>query len=98
MICGIVIKSFKIIFGIDPYRASSDNFWLCKMYIARHSPEFNRNLTYWLDMYTYARNLATAFYLAFLYGFAFVYYQYPRHSLHDVRSQFILISIPLGIF
>lgn len=85
-------------FGIDPLRAGSDNFWLCKMFVAHESPEFNRNLTYWLDMYTYARNLATACYIAFIYSFAFIYLQYPRHLLTQDKDIFIILSIPLGYF
>ena len=92
------VKSFREKFGLDPLHAGNDNFWLCKMFIANESPEFNRNLAYWLDMYTYARNLATACYIAFLYCFCFVYLQYPRHSLVQGRDLFILISVPLGYF
>lgn len=90
-------RIFQAKFGIDPLRAGSDNFWLCKMSIAHESPEFNRNLMYWLDMYTYARNLATACYVAFLYCFFFIYLQFPRAPI-DERNLFVLISIPLGYF
>jgi hypothetical protein len=91
-------RGFYERFGIDPLHAGSDNFWLCKMFVADRSPGFNRNLTYWLDMYTYARNLSTACYIAFLYCFCFVYLQYPGHFLVDKRSLFVLASIPLGYF
>jgi hypothetical protein len=91
-------KSFAEKFGIDPLLAGSDNFWLCKMFVADRSPGFNRNLTYWLDMYTYARNLSTACYIAFLYCFCFVYLQYPRHFIVDKDNLFILVSVPLGYF
>ncbi len=92
----LYLKAFENKFGMDPRHAGSDNFWLCRMFVANQSPEFNQNLTYWLDMYTYARNLATACYIAFLYCFFFVYLQYPRQSLHPGQGLFILMSIPLG--
>jgi hypothetical protein len=95
----LYLKSFEKRFGMDPRNAGSDNFWLCRMFVANESPEFNQNLSYWLDMYTYARNLATACYIAFLYCFFFVYLQYPRSMLNYLnqgRSLFILMSIPFG--
>jgi hypothetical protein len=92
----LYMKLFSEKFGIDPRNAGSNNFWLCKMFVAHESSGFNRNLNYWLDMYTYARNLASAFYIAFLYGFFFLYYQYPRHHQTSGSNLFILASIPLG--
>jgi len=90
------LRSFAEKFKLDPLNAGSNNFWMCKMYVASRSPEFNANLSYWLDMYTYARNLSTAFYSSFLYAFAFVYLQYPFHRLADRKSLFIIMSIPFG--
>lgn len=92
------LKVFADKFGVDPLHAGGENFWSCKMFVASESPEFNQNLTYWLDMYTYARNLATACYVSFLYCFLFVYLQFPKHMLDRGQGLFILMSIPLGYF
>ncbi len=92
------LQFFHARFGLDPTQAGSDNFWLCKMFVAHESPVFNRNLSYWLDMYTYVRNLATAFYIAFIYSFSFVYLQFAWPPLIKPRDLFVLFSMPLGYF
>jgi len=92
------LQFFADRFGLDPTQAGSDNFWLCKMFVAHESPVFNRNLSYWLDMYTYARNLATAFYIAFIYSFVFVYLQYAHSPRIKPSDVFVLFSMPLGYF
>jgi hypothetical protein len=92
------LQFFNERFGIDPLHAGSDNFWLSKMFVAYESPAFNSNLTYWLNMYTYTRNLSTAFYIAFIYAFFFVYLQYPWGSLNGTTGLFVLLSMPLGYF
>ena len=69
-------REFENAFKIDASKAGTDNFWYCKMYIATEAPHFDKSLNYWMYLYSFSRNLSTAFYAAFFYAQAFTYLQY----------------------
>jgi len=89
-------KNFKGVFKQDAEEAGSNNFWLCKLYVAAKAPYFDRGLAYWVNMYTYARNLSTAFYISFLYGFFFMLFRHENGGGLKPEGQTIIASIPLG--
>lgn len=58
---------FREQFGCNPEDLASSNYWLTSCFVIRRSPEFARMTFNWLRLYEFARNLSTAFYLAFVY-------------------------------
>jgi hypothetical protein len=91
-------RHFQEIFKMDARRAGTDNFWLTKMFISMKSPSFDRTLTYWLNMYTFSRNLAAAFYVSFLYCLWFIDLQYSKPVVMTQQQMFVVSSIPLAYF
>jgi hypothetical protein len=60
--------AFRKAVGIDPVEAKTDNYWFSVFYVYSKSEFFKSMLTNWLHLYSFARNVASAFYLAFFYG------------------------------
>lgn len=58
---------FKDVFGMDAETSLSNTYWLPYIYVAEKSETMNRILINWLNLYSFMRNLAMAFYLAFIY-------------------------------
>tara|TARA_R110000850_G_scaffold32285_7_gene88884 strand:- start:8037 stop:9113 length:1077 start_codon:yes stop_codon:yes gene_type:complete len=46
---------------------TTDVYWLSYIYISRKSPLAVKALTNWMHLYSFSRNLATSFYIAFIY-------------------------------
>jgi hypothetical protein len=65
-------RLFRGAFGINVDTAGTNTFWLSYCYVAEKSEHLRTLLSFWRTMYTFARNLATAFYLAFLYCFCWL--------------------------
>lgn len=57
-------------FGVQSEEAGTGNFWLAYSYVPSESPALGGLLSNWFRLYSFARNLSVAFYLAFLYGFS----------------------------
>jgi hypothetical protein len=79
--------AFASTFNLNSITEGSNNYWLSKCYVADKSPVLDSLLVNWLYMYSYARNLATTFYLIFIYGFV---------SLSLQQSQTITAIIELA--
>lgn len=60
-------ERFKEVFGMDAESSLSNTYWLPYIYVAEKSETLNRILINWLNLYSFMRNLAMAFYLAFIY-------------------------------
>jgi len=60
-------KRFKEVFGMEAETALSNTYWLPYIYVVEKSETMNRILINWLNLYSFMRNLAMAFYLAFMY-------------------------------
>lgn len=63
----LYVRHFKEHFGCNPEDVASSNYWLTSCFVIKRAPEFARMTFNWLRLYEFARNLSTAFYLAFLY-------------------------------
>ena len=88
-------QSFQRIFNRDPMDRGIENFWLCRLFILDKAPEIERKLTYERHMFIYTRNLATSFYLAFLYCFGWVF-SYRSIVLPDTNPRhFTTLYLPL---
>lgn len=61
-------EAFLNTFGMKADEAETNNYWFCEMFIQETSAAMYRRLSNWLLLYSFARNLSAALYLAFLYG------------------------------
>ncbi len=78
----------------------SSAFWNAFIFLRRSDPATVPALLNWLRLYSFARNIATAFYLAFLYGLIWWYSQGDLLGGTSVDERFALLVIPplfLGI-
>lgn len=89
-------KYFSHNFKLESDKADTNNYWLSKCFVAHHSPSLNAMLVNWLHMYSYARNLATSFYLAFIYCFASLVFQ--NQSFRFSNDPLILFYLPVFFF
>ncbi|SIN65421.1 hypothetical protein [Algoriphagus halophilus] len=53
---------------LDPLNPNTDVYWMTYLYVSRKSPSAVRTLLNWLHLYSFSRNVATAFYLSFIYS------------------------------
>lgn len=60
--------------------AGSNNYWLPYFYVAERSPQLARTLDGWFQQYSFARNAATAFHMAFAYMVISVWTTQTVHS------------------
>jgi hypothetical protein len=89
---------FKDAFGRDHAGAGTLNFWLCYLYVKEHSVECGAMLVNWLNLYSFARNVATSFYLAFCYSLLWLVAQGGRASRAFDYPYGVLIGIGLLYF
>jgi len=81
-------------FGLDPNESSTNNYWLSYCYVVDNSQTFNSMLANWLHLYAFSRNLSTALYIAFIYGFISLRFQINSLS----NSNLVLILLPILFF
>jgi len=62
-------------FGIDPKTAESDNYWLTLFYVRQKDPGMSELVHRWHQTAIFARNMATAFYMAFGYSAVILWYE-----------------------
>ena len=87
---------FRSNFSLDAKIAWSNNYWFCACYIAEKSPVLNAMLINWLHMYSFARHISTAFYIAFFYCFISLFLQEQLFNFLNYRS--VLFLLPLIFF
>lgn len=90
-------QSFLKNFKLSSEDAGTNNYWFSAFYIAQKSPTLSALLTKWREIYGFARNLSTAFFLAFLYCLVSLYY----HQLIGVPvfpDNFSTFFLPLSYF
>ena len=85
-------------FGLSSERAGTNNYWLCYCYVLERCPELRGLVAHWLRMYVFARNLAAAFYLAFLYCFFWLIIEAPTLGEVDARIVAPTLFIPAVLF
>lgn len=89
-------KLFLLKFGLEVEKAVTNNYWFCAGYIAEKSPALNAIVVNFLHMYSYARNVSTAFYLAFLYCFVSLFLQ--GQLFQSLNHNLALFTLPLVFF
>lgn len=91
-------KYYKATFNISAENKDTNNYWLPNFYVCLKSPEFKAKLDDWRKLYSYARNLSTAFYIAFLYCFIQIFIQSTIYMRVDKYELFVIFLIPLFFF
>ena len=86
---------YKKQFALHSRPSDSNNYWLPVCYIADKSQILNSMMAYWLHMYSYARNIATAFYLAFLYCFISIFTQ---PTILKIKQAYVIEYLPIIFF
>lgn len=77
---------------------TSDIYWLSYCYVCDNNSKFQQLLINWFQLYSYARNIATALYLSFIYClFSFLWHFQIGYNL-DLFTKIFLISVYLGSF
>lgn len=84
---------FKKIFGFNPDEVGTDNYWFAAMHVAVTSSVLNNHILNWLQLYGFSRNLASSFYLSFVYGYFSSIFQ-----LRNVHTDFTVFLLPLIYF
>jgi hypothetical protein len=59
--------AFERLFGMKPEAVGTNNFWLSLIHLKEQSPQLAEAAENWFRLYSFARNLGAALYLAFLY-------------------------------
>jgi len=85
---------FKETFGLDPEYAESNNYWMTYSYVMRHSSRLFSVAIHWETLAMFSRNLATAFYLSFLYTFLWLYAHPTAHQPSSLPNQWSVLAIP----
>ncbi len=102
----LYFKHFKSIFNLDPDAAESNHHWMVYAYVLRRSRRLFSIVAHWEMLYTFSRNLATAFYLAFLYCLGWLFWHsdnLPQPHLHGgttvvaLPGLLLMVSIALLI-
>lgn len=88
-------NTFYKLFGLDSNKAETNNYWLTKCFVAFKSPALNTMLENWHHLYSYARNLSTAFYLAYIYCFFSIFLQFKEFR---VVNDYVIYLIPIIYF
>jgi len=60
-------EKYESIFAMDAKKGDSNTYWMPYIYIAERSDRLNKIILNWLNLYSFMRNLSTAFYFAFIY-------------------------------
>jgi len=87
---------FREDFGLEYNHETSNNFWLPYAFISEYSTQLGSVVLHWLNLYSFARNLSTAFYLAYLYSWISICFQ--RNIIYSSGIPLSIIIIPLGVF
>lgn len=94
---------FSKTFGVEPRAAHSNNFWYSYMYVRERSTILGSIAMRLLRLYGLVRNLSTALYIAFLYGFLWLMFQLESFLYLGIYpgkdyKLTVLLSLPLFYF
>lgn len=84
---------FQKTFGLNPHTAESNNYWMAYSYVITHSSKLAAVASHWEMMHTFSRNLAVAFYLAFIYCLCWLHISSAALTT-AARGGAILAAIP----
>lgn len=88
------IRVMRERYSLEPGHWGSDAYWMSYLRVRTASRSIAEPADNWLRLYSFARNLATAFYIAFLYGY-FVLAWNKFHALSAGAGQ-ITMLIPVA--
>lgn len=88
------IRAMRERYDLEPGHWGSDAYWMSYLRVRTAGRSIAEPADNWLRLYSFARNLATAFYISFLYGY-FVLAWNRFHSLNSGAGQ-ITILIPVA--
>jgi hypothetical protein len=90
---------FKEDFGIDPGKAESDNYWLCLFYVRQKDPRMSELIHRWHQTAIFARNMATSFYMSFVYSALILWYEtaWKKHIIQAPDNFRISVAL-FGLF
>lgn len=88
---------FRKRFQLCPEKEESNNFWLCYNWVAIHAPSLNILTSNWLQLYSFARNLATSLYFVFIYCFILVAISFKEFTIETLNESIIIEYFPLVI-
>ena len=92
-------KLFKDEFGIDPEVAESDNYWLCLFYVRQKDPRMSSLVHRWQQTAVFARNMATSFYMAFVYSALILWYETEwNKNVVQTPSNFHIVAALSALF
>jgi hypothetical protein len=81
----------------DKLLESSSTFWYSYIHL-RTSPDIAQPVDNWLRLYGFARNLAAALYLSFLYCLCWWLFQGDRIVLTSIQAHYVILMLPLLYF
>lgn len=70
-------RAFRAKAGVEADEAGSENYWFSYCYVTTVAPELRKLILHWFHLSNFARNLGTAFYLAFFYSLMSLHLQAP---------------------
>jgi hypothetical protein len=89
---------FSFWFRTSPEEAGSNVFWLPYCFVLDKSPTFGAMLNHWRMQYAFARNLAAAFYMAFMWSASVLCLQRDILVAMPAYQLGVLCCIPLAYF
>jgi len=97
-----VVRAFKQrfvdTFGVPVKDAGNGAYWFPRIFVREHSARFDSLVVYYHHLYSFTRNLATAFYLAFLYCWISLTLQNGATVADNKYNLILSASVPALMF
>jgi len=87
---------FKQTFNVDPCHVATDVFWLTYAYLCQNQRSTAALLQHWLRLYAFARNLAAAFLLLYVYGLCT--HRYVKNHEFNHTVWYLATGLPFLLF
>ncbi|SRR5581483_657843 len=91
-------RAFRNFFKSDPKQAGTNNFWFPVIHVKQQSPTLAELAENWHRLYSFARNLGAALYLAFLYCLVWLLEEGRYLAALSHYNTLVLLSVPLLFF
>lgn len=88
---------FKKRFGIPAESAASNNYWFSLYYVKQNDARIGAILSHCLQTSQFARNMSTAFFLAYFYGVIYLFYCDTLIPISEMNYLFGLLSVLLSL-
>ncbi len=83
---------------LEPDKYGTFIYWYTRNYIMEKSPTFNQMLINWFNLYSFARNLSTSCYLAYLYVIILLFGHFTLYPDSSFYKQFYSWHIPTSFW